>query len=170
MHTINHLAQLILKKTSSNSKIFHKTPRIDDIYLLCSNACDNPQYKKLLHPVFSLIAEYSFTNLTLIFIALILVFLDSLFNKRAAVVGFYATIFGWAPFIAIRTSKIIPAMGSDLLIDLFSSFSKRLIIKFALSELMIYLLIISLGLKMPFSSGFPGIMSSFLIALLPLRK
>ncbi|MHA2011430.1 MAG: glycosyltransferase [Candidatus Helarchaeota archaeon] len=125
-----------------------------NITLLCSNINEYLKYKQYLHPLFRKIAKYTFTNWTLILIAPILVILDTLLYKRDAVIGFFTTTFGWSAAFAVKTPKIILGMGSDLLIDPFDNFFKRIIIKFALKRANGLFIDNPVGLKNAFKLGF----------------
>ncbi|MGC9780271.1 MAG: glycosyltransferase [Candidatus Heimdallarchaeota archaeon] len=66
------------------------------------------------------------------FIAPLLVFLDTLLYKRSMVIGHYTLTFGWASAFAVNTKKTIFVMGSDILVEPFKNIIKRFVIKFAL--------------------------------------
>lgn len=66
------------------------------------------------------------------FVAPILVFLDTLLFKRSMVIGHYTLTFGWASAFAVNTRRTTFAMGSDLLVQPNKNIIKRLVTKFAL--------------------------------------
>ncbi|MHA1470466.1 MAG: glycosyltransferase [Candidatus Asgardarchaeia archaeon] len=125
--------------------------------ILCSTKDSiNEKYKPLLHPHFSKIADVSFINWTLIIIAPILVFLDTLLNNRTIIIGSYTLTFGWAIAFGIKCQKYIFALGGDLLVEPYNNFLKRITTKIALKRGNLLFVDNFTGIKNAYSLGYNG--------------
>ena len=129
-----------------------------NLVILCStkNHFDK-KYQPYLHPYFTAIANYTFTNWTLIFIAPILVFLDTLLFKRTKVIGVNTATFGWATSFAVNCKKIIFALGGDLLVGPYRNFLKKITVKMALRRCNLLFVDNYQGIRNAYSLGFKGV-------------
>ena len=126
------------------------------VTLLCTTKGLDEKYKPYLHPYFTRIANSSFANWTLILIAPILVFLDTLLFKRSKILGNYTTTFGWATAFAVNTERIIIAYGSDLMLYPYRNIPARITASFGLSQADKLLVDNISGLNNAFRLGFTG--------------
>ena len=124
--------------------------------LLCTTKGLEEKYKQYLHPYFTWVANATFANWTLIIIAPILVFLDSLLFKRSKIIGHYSTTFGWAAAFGVKAKKIIIAYGSDLLVYPFRNILSRITASFGIKRANKILVDNTTGIKNAYKLGFTG--------------
>ena len=84
-------------------------------------------------------------------------FLDTLLFKRTIVIGIYTVTFGWAISFAVNCKKVIFALGSDLLVDPYKNFWKKITVKMALKRCNLLFVDNFQGIKNAYSLGFNGV-------------
>ena len=138
-------------------KIINEMSKVyQNITVLCSSKGVKKEFKTFLHPYFTKIADHTFTNWTVIIIAPLLVFIDSLLYKRTKVIGHYTVTFGWAVVFNFVAKRVIFSMGSDLLLDPFKSFLRRITVIVALKHAHLMLFDNIEGYKIARDLGFKG--------------
>lgn len=138
-------------------KIINEMSKIyRNITVLCSSKGVKKEFKVFLHPYFTKIADHTFTNWAVIVVAPLLVFIDSLLFKRTKIIGHYTVTFGWAIVFNFLAKRIIISMGSDLLLDPFNSFLKRITVIVALRHAQSMLFDNVKGYKIARALGFKG--------------